>query len=149
MGTRHAHRRRFGGVHVDVDAIAKAGLHIGADPLGGACTGGAFTCDNGDGGVPVADAGVDALGLDWTIDIGAARARVGDRVALQGNMDPAALFSPPAAIEREAKRILERFGKGPGHVFNLGHGVSQFTPPDHVHALVEAVRRHSPGTAGA
>ncbi len=90
----------------------------------------------------MAQAGADALGLDWTIDIGAARARVGDQVALQGNMDPAVLFSPPEAIEREAKRILGSFGAGPGHVFNLGHGISQFTPPEHVHALVEAVHRH-------
>jgi uroporphyrinogen decarboxylase len=68
-------------------------------------------------------------------------------VALQGNMDPAVLFSSPQVIEREAKRILESFGKGPGHVFNLGHGVSQFTPPEHVRALVEAVHRHSLGAS--
>ena len=95
----------------------------------------------------MARAGVDALGLDWTIDIGVARARVGGQVALQGNMDPAVLFSSPQVIEREAKRILESFGKGPGHVFNLGHGVSQFTPPEHVRALVEAVHRHSLGAS--
>ena len=95
----------------------------------------------------MADCGADCLGLDWTIDIGAARKRVGDRVALQGNMDPNALFAPPEAIEREAKRILESFGRGPGHVFNLGHGVSQFTPPEHVGALVEAVHRHSLGAS--
>ena len=98
---------------------------------------------------PMAEAGVDALGLDWTIDIGAARSRVGNRVALQGNMDPAVLFSSPQAIEREAKRILEAYGKGPGHVFNLGHGVSQFTAPEHVQALVEAVHRHSLGASKA
>jgi uroporphyrinogen decarboxylase len=97
----------------------------------------------------MADCGADALGLDWTIDIGAARARVGDRVALQGNMDPNVLFAPPAAIEREAKRILASFGRGPGHVFNLGHGISQFTPPEHVHALVEAVHRNSAGASNA
>lgn len=97
----------------------------------------------------MAGCGADALGLDWTIDIGEARRRVGDRVALQGNMDPAVLFSPPESIEREARRILESFGGGPGHVFNLGHGVSQYTPPDHVHALVEAVHRHSPGASRA
>jgi uroporphyrinogen decarboxylase len=96
---------------------------------------------------PMAEAGADALGLDWTIDIGEARRRVGERVALQGNMDPAVLFSSPEAIEREARRILESFGRGPGHVFNLGHGVSQFTPPEHVHALVEAVHRHSVGAS--
>ncbi len=91
----------------------------------------------------MAEAGADALGLDWTIDIGQARRRVGAQVALQGNMDPNVLFAPPEAIEREAKRILASFGEGPGHVFNLGHGVSQFTSPEHVGALVEAVHRHS------
>jgi uroporphyrinogen decarboxylase len=64
-------------------------------------------------------------------------------------MDPNVLFAPPEAIEREAKRILDAFGRGPGHVFNLGHGVSQFTPPEHVHALVEAVHRHSLGASRA
>jgi len=98
---------------------------------------------------PMAEAGVDALGLDWTIDIGAARHRVGDQVALQGNMDPAVLFSSPEAIESEARRILEGFGRGPGHVFNLGHGISQFTSPEHVQALVEAVHRHSVGASKA
>ena len=98
---------------------------------------------------PMADCGADALGLDWTIDIGAARGRVGDRVALQGNMDPAVLFSSPPAIEREARRVLASFGRGPGHVFNLGHGISQFTPPEHVQALVEAVHRHSLGASKA
>jgi uroporphyrinogen decarboxylase len=64
-------------------------------------------------------------------------------------MDPAVLFASPEAIEREAKCILESFGRGPGHVFNLGHGVSQFTPPEHVQALVEAVHRHSLGASKA
>ena len=93
----------------------------------------------------LADAGADALGLDWQTDIGDARRRVGDRVALQGNMDPMALFGTPQAIEREARRILDAFGEGSGHVFNLGHGVSQHTPPDHVRALVDAVHQHSVG----
>lgn len=88
----------------------------------------------------IADTGCSAVGLDWTIDIGAARARIGTRVALQGNMDPAVLLSSPQAVQREAVTILERFGRGPGHVFNLGHGISQFTPPEHVTALIEAVR---------
>jgi uroporphyrinogen decarboxylase len=95
----------------------------------------------------MADCGADALGLDWTIDIGEARRRVGAKVALQGNMDPNALFGPPAAIEAEAKRILAAYGPGSGHVFNLGHGVSQFTDPDHVAALVEAVHRHGLGAS--
>jgi uroporphyrinogen decarboxylase len=93
----------------------------------------------------MADSGADALGVDWQTDIGEARRRVGAKVALQGNMDPMALFAPPKAIEREALRILEAFGPGAGHVFNLGHGVSQHTPPEHVAALVEAVHSRSLG----
>ena len=88
----------------------------------------------------IADTGCNAVGLDWTVHIGAARARVGSRVALQGNMDPAVLLSSPEAVQREAVAILEQFGPGSGHVFNLGHGISQFTPPEHVTALIEAVR---------
>ena len=91
----------------------------------------------------IADIGVDALGLDWTVDIGAARARVGDRVALQGNMDPMVLFSSPAAIRAEAGEILRAYGGGPGHIFNLGHGISQHTPPENVAALVTAVHELS------
>ena len=79
----------------------------------------------------IADIGSDAVGLDWTTDIGDARRRVGARVALQGNFDPNALFANPAAIEAEAARILAAYGHGSGHVFNLGHGISQFTPPEH------------------
>ena len=93
----------------------------------------------------LADSGADALGIDWQTDLGEARRRVGARVALQGNMDPMALFAPPHAIEAEAKRILAAYGSGPGHVFNLGHGVSQHTPPEHVQALVEAVHSGSLG----
>ena len=83
--------------------------------------------------------GADALGVDWMTDIGDARSRVGERVALQGNMDPAILLTNPEVIEEEVGDILERYGKGTGHVFNLGHGVSQFTPPENVGALVDAV----------
>jgi uroporphyrinogen decarboxylase len=91
----------------------------------------------------MADAGADALGIDWQTNLGDARRRVGDRVSLQGNMDPMALFGTPQSIEAEAARILASYGAGPGHVFNLGHGVSQFTPPEHVGALVDAVHRIS------
>lgn len=91
----------------------------------------------------IAATGCDAVGLDWTIDIGAARARVGDRVALQGNFDPNALFANPDAIEKEVSAILASYGNGSGHVFNLGHGISQFTNPDHVTVLVDAVHRLS------
>jgi uroporphyrinogen decarboxylase len=93
----------------------------------------------------MAGAGADALGIDWQTPIGEARRRVGSRVSLQGNMDPMALFGTPEAIRNEARRILEAFGSGPGHVFNLGHGISQFTPPEHVAALVEAVHTLSVG----
>lgn len=87
----------------------------------------------------IADSGCDALGLDWTIDIGEARRRVGDKVALQGNLDPSILFSSPEVISREVEHILASYGKGSGHVFNLGHGISQFTPPESAAALVSAV----------
>ena len=91
----------------------------------------------------IAAIGCDAVGLDWTIDIGEARARVGDRVALQGNLDPMALFAQRQVVEREAHRILDCYGAGSGHVFNLGHGISQFTPPESVAALVRSVHEHS------
>ncbi len=87
-----------------------------------------------------ANIGADALGLDWTVDIGEARKCVGDKVALQGNMDPAVLLSTPQAIEREVGNILASYGNGSGHVFNLGHGITQFTPPENAAAMVEAVR---------
>jgi uroporphyrinogen decarboxylase len=91
----------------------------------------------------MAGIGADALGLDWTVDIAAARARVGDRVALQGNLDPAVLFATPQVIAAEAAKVLAGFDRGSGHVFNLGHGVSQHTPPENVAALVEAVHAAS------
>lgn len=91
----------------------------------------------------LAATGCDALGLDWTVDLAKARARVGDKVALQGNFDPNALFAKPAAIESEVGRLLASYGSGSGHVFNLGHGISQFTQPEHVTALVDAVRTQS------
>jgi uroporphyrinogen decarboxylase len=87
----------------------------------------------------MAEIGADALGLDWTIDIGEARKRVGDKVALQGNLDPAILLSTPAAIEREVASILASYGTGNGHVFNLGHGITQFTPPENAGVMIEAV----------
>ena len=91
----------------------------------------------------IAAIGCDAVGLDWTVDLGAARHRIGNQVALQGNLDPAVLFSTPAVIRAEVGAVLRQFGAGPGHVFNLGHGVSQFTPPEHVGALVDAVHELS------
>ncbi|MDQ5896825.1 MAG: uroporphyrinogen decarboxylase, partial [Pseudomonadota bacterium] len=91
----------------------------------------------------IAASDTDAVGLDWTVNLGRARAQVGHKVALQGNLDPNVLFGTPEAIEREAIRVLESFGSHAGHVFNLGHGISQYTPPEAVSVLVETVHRHS------
>lgn len=95
----------------------------------------------------------EALGLDWTVSLARARALVGDgpsAKALQGNIDPNVLFAPPAAIEAEVRKVLDSFGTphtgagtGPTHIFNLGHGISQHTPPEHVNALVDTVHSHS------
>jgi uroporphyrinogen decarboxylase len=96
------------------------------------------------------DLDCDVLGLDWTVNLGHARRLVGATKALQGNLDPNVLFAPPARIEEQVKAVLDSFGTphtgpgtGPTHIFNLGHGISQHTPPDHVSALVEAVHRLS------
>ena len=91
----------------------------------------------------MADIGADALGLDWTCNIGEARHRVGDKVALQGNFDPFALFGTPDSIKTEVARILAGFGNGSGHVFNLGHGISQHTNPEHAGILVDSVHELS------
>lgn len=91
----------------------------------------------------IAAIGCQAVGLDWTIDIGDARQRIGDKVALQGNMDPCVLYSSPEAIQQEVKRILQSYGQGSGHVFNLGHGIHPEIPPEHVAAFVEAVHEFS------
>lgn len=91
----------------------------------------------------IAASGCDAVGIDWTVDIAAARARVGKRVALQGNLDPAVLLAGPGVIRDRAAAVLAAFGQGTGHVFNLGHGISQFTPPEHLALLVDAVHELS------
>jgi uroporphyrinogen decarboxylase len=92
----------------------------------------------------LAQSGCDALGVDWTIDLAEARDRVGERVALQGNLDPAILLADPAVIRREVEKTLNSFGPGEGHVFNLGHGITPDVNPDHLAALIEAVRELSP-----
>jgi len=98
----------------------------------------------------IADAGPDVVGLDWTVNLAAARARIGDRVALQGNLDPNVLFAGPEQIRAEVTRTLESFGRPldqqgrtDGHIFNLGHGISQHTPPEHVSVLVDTVHEVS------
>jgi uroporphyrinogen decarboxylase len=96
----------------------------------------------------IARIGCDAIGIDWTVDLGAARRRIGDRVALQGNLDPMILMASPEAVTREARKVLDAFGTAPGHVFNLGHGISQHTPPDNVAVLVRTVREYSRAMRG-
>jgi uroporphyrinogen decarboxylase len=91
----------------------------------------------------IAASGADVVGLDWTMGLAAARQRVGDRVALQGNLDPNVLFAPAERIRAEATRVLDDFGPGAGHVFNLGHGISQHTPPEAVSVLVDTVHEVS------
>lgn len=88
----------------------------------------------------MANSGCHTVGLDWTVSIADAKRRIGAQVALQGNLDPAVLYGTPDMIRHEAKRILADFGKGPGHVFNLGHGIYPDTNPDHVHVLVDTVK---------
>jgi uroporphyrinogen decarboxylase len=92
----------------------------------------------------IANSGAQAVGIDWTTDIKAARAQIGARVALQGNMDPSMLFASPARIRKEVDAILAGFGHGSGHVFNLGHGITPGVNPDHVTAFVDAVQELSP-----
>ncbi|WP_150047361.1 uroporphyrinogen decarboxylase [Methylomonas rhizoryzae] len=92
----------------------------------------------------MADTGYDALGLDWQTDIGQARIRVGDKVALQGNMDPLTLYAPPAVIREKVGKVLQGYGQGSGHVFNLGHGILPDIDPAHVAAMVDAVHELSP-----
>jgi uroporphyrinogen decarboxylase len=87
--------------------------------------------------------GPDVVGLDWTVNLGEARARIGSRVALQGNIDPNVLFADPAQIHAEVARTLQSFGPPGAHIFNLGHGISQHTPPENVSVLVDSVHELS------
>jgi uroporphyrinogen decarboxylase len=92
----------------------------------------------------MAEAGCAALGVDWTTDLSDARRMAGDRVALQGNLDPSVLYAPPEQIRQRVAAVLESYGHGPGHVFNLGHGIHPDVPPEHALAMVEAVHEFSP-----
>jgi uroporphyrinogen decarboxylase len=103
-----------------------------------------FTKGGGQWLEAIADSGCDAVGIDWTCDLAMARQRVGNRVALQGNMDPSVLYASPDRIRTEVATILASYGKGSGHVFNLGHGIHTGINPDHVLALVESVHALSP-----
>jgi len=102
-----------------------------------------FTKNGGHWLEQIVESGCDCVGLDWTIPINEARARVGDKVSLQGNMDPAVLYGDDASIRKEVGLILEQFGSGNGHVFNLGHGIHQHVNPDRVTAFVDAVHELS------
>ena len=98
-----------------------------------------FTKNGGQWLEAMADTGADALGLDWTTDLADARRRVGDQVALQGNLDPSVLYASPEHIREQVSRVLASFGKGDGHVFNLGHGIHPGINPEHAGAMIEAV----------
>jgi len=102
-----------------------------------------FTKNGGQWLEDMVEAGADALGIDWTTDLDDARRRVGDSVALQGNMDPSALYASPERIRHEVATILESYGHGSGHVFNLGHGIHQHVDPEHARVFVEAVHELS------
>jgi uroporphyrinogen decarboxylase len=92
----------------------------------------------------IADTGCDGMGVDWTITLAEARARVGNRVSLQGNLDPAIMLTNPATIENQVKTTLASYGKGTGHILNLGHGITPEVDPQHMTVLTESVRDHSP-----
>lgn len=102
-----------------------------------------FTKNGGQWLEAMAESGADAIGLDWTTNIDDARARIGDKVALQGNMDPSVLYGTPERIRAEVADILARYGNGPGHVFNLGHGIHQFVDPAQPKIFVDAVHELS------
>jgi uroporphyrinogen decarboxylase len=102
-----------------------------------------FTKGGGAWAKRISDIGCDAIGIDWTTDLAAARYAVEGRVALQGNLDPAALFAPPDILRAETLRVLASYGDGPGHVFNLGHGITPDVDPEKVALLVDTVRNYS------
>ena len=107
-----------------------------------------FTKGGGRWLADMAATGCDALGVDWTTDLADARSAVQDRVALQGNLDPSVLYAPPEQIRAQVARVLASFGRGHGHVFNLGHGIHPDVPPEHALAMVEAVHELSPAYHG-
>jgi len=92
----------------------------------------------------IASVGADVVGIDWTIDMAEARRQIGEMVAIQGNLDPSVLYASPQVIRQEVKSILRKFGRGSGHVFNLGHGIFPDVPVEHARAFVQAVKEESP-----
>jgi len=91
----------------------------------------------------IAQTGADVVGIDWTMDLAVAREITGDRIALQGNLDPSVLYASPESIRREVRAILKKYGRGPGHIFNLGHGIGPDVPVEHARAMVRAVQEES------
>lgn len=102
-----------------------------------------FTKNGGQWLPEIANSGCDAVGIDWTTELSVARAQIGNKTALQGNMDPSVLYAEPAVIEEEVKRILAEYGNGSGHVFNLGHGIHLDVNPEHASAFINAVHTYS------
>ena len=90
-----------------------------------------------------AKSGADALGIDWQTNLGEARKIVNDKIVLQGNLDPAILLSTPKAIKEAVRKVLDSYGHGEGHIFNLGHGITQFTPPENVECMLDEIRNYS------
>ena len=101
-----------------------------------------FTKHGGQWLEKIAGSGCDAIGIDWMTNLADAKNRVGNKVALQGNLDHAALYAPTERIKQQVEKILKDFGKGTGHVFNLGHGILPNVDPDHVQVLIEAVHQY-------
>jgi uroporphyrinogen decarboxylase len=91
----------------------------------------------------IADSGCDGVALDWTVELGDAQSRIGNKVALQGNLDPCVLYASPARIREEVKKVLSQFDGDTGHVFNLGHGISPDVNPEHMKVLVDSVHEFS------
>jgi len=120
-----------------------------ADPVAAAVPVIVFTKGGGLWLERLADTGADGVGVDWTMDLASARRRIGDRVAIQGNLDPMTLMGPPSVVRDQVMATIDRYDvdddrpSGLGHIFNLGHGISQFTPPDNVTVLVETAHAHS------
>ena len=103
-----------------------------------------FTKNGGQWLEHIAATGCNGVGLDWTTSLADAKQRIGNQVALQGNLDPSVLYASPETIRNEVLKVLQSFGSGPGHIFNLGHGIHQHIDPEHVGALVKAVHELSP-----
>lgn len=103
-----------------------------------------FTKNGGQYLEQIANTGCQGIGIDWTVDLNKARSRVGHQVALQGNLDPCVLYANKADIQQHVKQVLDAFGKGNGHIFNLGHGIYPDINPDHVQVMIETIKQYSP-----